>query len=77
MFNLKPVHRIEDLKVNDLIYYVSRFGNDLYRIGCIDGAQLYLITPHDNLSSRDLKTTIEDLLMLGQILKVYNEKSNP
>jgi len=86
MLNLKPIHRIEDLNKNDLIFVIPaghRNGrNAILRVGGIDGKFLFLEKPNDKMRIRFpggddfYKVTLEEMLTYNQVLRICNEESD-
>lgn len=78
MLTLKPVHKTDDLKKDDLIFITVRNGSAVARVDCIDGETIFLKAAHDNLMFRGNngqyhKDTLSKILENHQILRICEE----
>lgn len=80
MLNLKTVHSVKDLSKDDLLVTISKIhGWMISRVDCIDGEDIYIIPPHANVKTGNevghYKTTISELLLKHQVMKITDEET--
>lgn len=81
MLKLTPVHKIEDLKKDDLVTLSDALGTSVVRVDCIDGDRLFLVAPHENIHFSGSKGnyheyTFEGITRIYQILRIHSEEIN-
>ena len=82
MLKLTPVHKIEDLKKDDLFVTLMPKSDRIFRVGAIDGETIFVEPAHEKIplgsayTKGFAKTKLESMLLHAQILKISHEESN-